>query len=87
MPKKSKKEVVVEEEEELQQAVVFQQLQAQSSSNDKEFRMGVIALAKEILERNAMLQWEQNKTRGLSVTTEEIIEEAKKLMAFIDGTP
>lgn len=87
MPKKSKKEVVVEEEEELQHAAVFQQLQAQSSSNDKEFRMGVIAMAKEILERNAMLQWEQNKTRGLSVTTEEIIEEAKKLMAFIDGTP
>ena len=87
MPKKSKKEVVVEEEEELQHAAVFQQLQSQSSSNDKEFRMGVIAMAKEILERNAMLQWEQNKTRGLSVTTEEIIEEAKKLMAFIDGTP
>ena len=87
MPKKSKKEIVVEEEEELQHAAVFQQLQAQSSSNDKEFRMGVIAMAKEILERNAMLQWEQNKTRGLSVTTEEIIEEAKKLMAFIDDTP
>ena len=87
MPKKSKKEIAVEEEEELQHAAVFQQLQSQSSSNDKEFRMGVIAMAKEILERNAMLQWEQNKTRGLSVTTEEIIEEAKKLMAFIDGTP
>ena len=87
MPKNSKKEVAVEEEEALQHAAVFQQLQAQSSNSEKEFRMGVIAMAKEILERNAMLQWEQNKTRGLSVTTEEIIEEAKKLMAFIDGTP
>ena len=47
--------------------------------------MGVLAMAKEILERNAALQWEQDKTRGLSVSADEIIEEAHKLLAFVDA--
>ena len=61
-------------------------MQEVPSNGDREFRMGVLAMAKEILERNAALQWEQDKTRGLSVSADEIIEEAHKLLAFIDAT-
>jgi len=82
MPKKKK-----EETEETQQEFVQQILMQEVPSNgDREFRMGVLAMAKEILERNAALQWEQDKTRGLSVSADEIIEEAHKLLAFIDAT-
>jgi len=79
MPKKQK---IIEEvlEEQVPHILIQDTLQ----SGDREFRMGVLAMAKEILERNAALQWEQDKTRGLSVTAEEIIEEAKKLMEFIN---
>ncbi len=84
MPRKKKDEETVEEEE--QQEFVQQVLmQAGSQPGDREFRMGVLAMAKEILERNAALQWEQDKTRGLSVSADEIIEEAHKLLAFVDA--
>ena len=84
MPKKKKVEEVeeVEEEQELVQQVL---MQASQQPGDREFRMGVLAMAKEILERNAALQWEQDKTRGLSVSADEIIEEAQKLLAFVDA--
>ena len=84
MPRKKKVEEVeeVEEEQELVQQVL---MQASQQPGDREFRMGVLAMAKEILERNAALQWEQDKTRGLSVSADEIIEEAQKLLAFVDA--
>ena len=84
MPRKKKVEEVeeVEEEQELVQQVL---MQASQQPGDREFRMGVLAMAKEIIERNAALQWEQDKTRGLSVSADEIIEEAQKLLAFVDA--
>ena len=81
MPKKKKVEEVEEEQELVQQVL----MQASQQPGDREFRMGVLAMAKEILERNAALQWEQDKTRGLSVSADEIIEEAQKLLAFVDA--
>lgn len=46
-------------------------------------RLQVVAIAKEVLERNAALQWEQDKTRGLTITVDEIICEAQKLLDFV----
>lgn len=46
-------------------------------------RLQVVAIAKEVLERNAALQWEQDKTRGLTITVDEIIGEAQKLLDFV----
>ena len=43
----------------------------------------MISIAKEVLERNAALQWEQDKTRGLTITVDEIIDEAEKLVKFV----
>ena len=83
MPKKKKEEVV--EEEEQQEFIQQVLMHPTQQTGDREFRMGVLAMAKEILERNAALQWEQDKTRGLSVSAAEIIEEAHKLLAFVDA--
>ena len=85
MPRKKKVEEVEEVEEEDQEFVQQVLMQAGQQPGDREFRMGVLAMAKEILERNAALQWEQDKTRGLSVSADEIIEEAQKLLAFVDA--
>tara|TARA_A100001388_G_scaffold273875_1_gene256457 strand:+ start:781 stop:1041 length:261 start_codon:yes stop_codon:yes gene_type:complete len=82
MPKKKKEEPVEETQQEFVQQILMQE---SPSNGDREFRMGVLAMAKEILERNAALQWEQDKTRGLSVSADEIIEEAHKLLAFVDA--
>ena len=82
MPKKKNEEIPEETEQEFVQQVL---MQAGAQPGDREFRMGVLGMAKEILERNAALQWEQDKTRGLSVTADEIIEEAQKLLAFVDA--
>ncbi len=82
MPKKKKEEPVEEAQQEFVQQILMQEA---PSNGDREFRMGVLAMAKEILERNAALQWEQDKTRGLSVSADEIIEEAHKLLAFVDA--
>ena len=48
-----------------------------------EVRMSMLTLAKDILERNAALQWEQDKTKGLTISCETIICEAKKLLDFV----
>ena len=82
MPKKKIEAPETEESSGLIQQILMQDGQ---QPGDREFRMGVLAMAKEILERNAALQWEQDKTRGLSVTADEIIEEAQKLLAFVDA--
>ena len=83
MPKKKTEETEAEETAGFVQQILMQD--AAQQPGDREFRMGVLAMAKEILERNAALQWEQDKTRGLSVTADEIIEEAQKLLAFVDA--
>ena len=46
-------------------------------------KIQMLAMAKDVLERNAALQWEQDKTRGLTITVDEIISQAQKLMAFV----
>ena len=83
MPEKKNEET---EEVETPEALQHILMQESPQPGDREFRMGVLAMAKEILERNAALQWEQDKTRGLSVSADEIIEEAHKLLAFVDAT-
>jgi hypothetical protein len=48
-----------------------------------ELRVSLLSMCKEILERNAALRWEQDKTKGLSVTAEELIKEAESLLEFV----
>jgi hypothetical protein len=48
-----------------------------------EVRVSMLSLAKDILERNAALQWEQDKTKGLTISCDAIILEAKKLLEFV----
>ena len=54
-----------------------------SAVDTTSIRLQVVAIAKEVLERNAALQWEQDKTRGLTITVDEIIGEAQKLLDFV----
>jgi hypothetical protein len=48
-----------------------------------ELKTNILSMSKEILERNAALKWEQNKTRGLNVSHEEIIDVARDILDFI----
>jgi len=48
-----------------------------------ELKTNMLTMAKEILERNAALQWEQDKTTGLSVTHKDIIKVAKDILKFV----
>jgi hypothetical protein len=56
---------------------------ASASSSVTETKIQMLSMAKDVLERNAALQWEQDKTRGLTITVDEIIDEAKKLLDFV----
>ena len=58
-------------------------LEEASAVDTTSIRLQVVAIAKEVLERNAALQWEQDKTRGLTITVDEIIGEAQKLLDFV----
>lgn len=58
-------------------------LEEAASVDTTSIRLQVVAIAKEVLERNAALQWEQDKTRGLTITVDEIIGEAQKLLDFV----
>jgi len=53
--------------------------------NMTDIKIQMLALAKDVLERNAALQWEQDKTRGLTITVDEIIGQAQKLINFVVG--
>lgn len=67
-----------------QEAVSLLELAAASEGPDKtSIKIQMLAMAKDVLERNAALQWEQDKTRGLTITVDEIISEAQKLIAFV----
>ena len=81
MPKKKTEEQEVQADELMDQLTIA--MQAPQENNLVDVRMQMLSLAKDILERNAALQWEQDKTKGLTITVEEIIEEAKKLLSFI----
>ena len=81
MPKKKTEEQEVQTEDLMDQLTIA--MQAPQENNLVDVRMQMLSLAKDILERNAALQWEQDKTKGLTITVEEIIEEAKKLLSFI----
>ncbi len=88
MPKKKKKQEEQETGEE--NNIDFQALspaiadafQAQSDGHSA-IKIQMIAIAKDVLERNAALQWEQDKTRGLTITVDEIINEADKLVKYV----
>jgi hypothetical protein len=54
-------------------------------ANMTDIKIQMLALAKDVLERNAALQWEQDKTRGLTITVDEIIGQAQKLINFVVG--
>ena len=57
--------------------------QAAETADVTGIKIQMLSMAKDVLERNAALQWEQDKTRGLTITVDEIISQAQKLMAFV----
>ena len=57
--------------------------QADDSQSKIALKLQLLGMSKEVLERNAALRWEQDKTKGLEVTVEEIIKEARKMLAFV----
>ena len=80
MPKKKKQEKAEVQEFDNQDLVAA----FQSASEDLSgIKIQMLAIAKDVLERNAALQWEQDKTRGLTITVDEIIDEAEKLVRFV----
>jgi|TARA_B100000282_G_C31728171_1_gene489527 hypothetical protein len=83
MPKKKK-----QEKTEAQEVQGFQEQDLVASfqvvnEDISGIKIQMITIAKEVLERNAALQWEQDKTRGLTITVDEIIDEAEKLVRFV----
>tara|TARA_X000000950_G_C13845326_1_gene632059 strand:+ start:931 stop:1176 length:246 start_codon:yes stop_codon:yes gene_type:complete len=76
-----------EKDEEFPEAVSVMDLQSALEEanviDTTGIRLQVVAIAKEVLERNAALQWEQDKTRGLTITVDQIISEAQKLLDFV----
>lgn len=46
-------------------------------------KLQLLSISKDVLERNAALRWEQDKTKGLEVTVEEIIGESRKMLDFV----
>jgi hypothetical protein len=46
-------------------------------------KLQLLSMSKDVLERNAALSWEQDKTKGLEITVEEIISSARKMMEFV----
>ncbi len=85
MSKKEKSKKEKEEKEELLEQIIepgnMQDLQEKWQMI--ELKTSILSMSKEILERNAALKWEQDKTRGLSVNHQEIIEVAKDILDFI----
>ena len=83
MPKKKKQEKAEAQEipdfQEQDLVAAFQVVNEDISG----IKIQMISIAKEVLERNAALQWEQDKTRGLTITVDEIIDEAEKLVRFV----
>ena len=83
MPKKKKQEKIEAQEipdfQEQELVAAFQVVNEDISG----IKIQMISIAKEVLERNAALQWEQDKTRGLTITVDEIIDEAEKLVRFV----
>tara|TARA_B100000242_G_C42757100_1_gene352851 strand:- start:26 stop:283 length:258 start_codon:yes stop_codon:yes gene_type:complete len=83
MPKKKKQEKTEAQEipdfQEQDLVASFQVVNEDISG----IKIQMISIAKEVLERNAALQWEQDKTRGLTITVDEIIDEAEKLVRFV----
>ena len=57
--------------------------QGQNINDQINLRLSLLSMSKEVLERNAALKWEQDKTKGLEVSAEEIIKEAGKLLRFV----
>ena len=83
--KKSEKTEQQDQEFELQEEAIPQvSLQEiQEKWQMIELKTNILSMSKEILERNAALKWEQNKTRGLNVSHEEIIDVARDILDFI----
>ena len=42
-----------------------------------------LSISKDVLERHAAFRWEQDKTKGLEVTVEDIICESRKMLDFV----
>ncbi len=75
------------EENEKQQEVNEMAAEIMEQADDSQSKVGLklqlLAMSKDVLERNAALRWEQDKTKGLEVTVEEIIKEARKMLDFV----
>ena len=63
--------------------VAFEEQQPEDKQSKVALKLQLLSMSKEVLERNAALRWEQDKTKGLEVTVEEIIKEARKMIEFV----
>jgi hypothetical protein len=57
--------------------------QADEGQSKIGLKLQLLSISKDVLERNAALRWEQDKTKGLEVTVEEIIGESRKMLDFV----
>jgi hypothetical protein len=57
--------------------------QADEGQSKIGLKLQLLSISKDVLERNAALRWEQDKTKGLEVTVEEIICESRKMLDFV----
>jgi len=55
-------------------------------TRNQEIRQNLLGLARDILGRNAHMEWEANKTWN-PVTVDSVIEEADKLYKFVGDEP
>ena len=74
----------VPQPEELEEALAMAiEQQPEDKQSKVALKLQLLSMSKEVLERNAALRWEQDKTKGLEVTVEEIIKEARKMIEFV----
>ena len=57
--------------------------QADEGQSKIGLKLQLLSISKDVLERNAALRWEQDKSKGLEVTVEEIICESRKMLDFV----
>ena len=72
-----------EQQQEELEAVLAMATEPSDKQSKVALKLQLLAISKEVLERNAALRWEQDKTKGLEVTVEEIIKEARKMIDFV----
>ena len=80
MPRKKKVE-----EEAIEEAQQYQGFDPpQEPIDDRQIRLQMLGLSKEILEHRSHLRWETHK-EVIDVDIEDVIKGAKKLLSFVNG--